>query len=82
MLIIVVCNHLAMGIVLGEVFQFDIKDGCLNLVKSAVATCILEYVLLLTTIVGKSTDCCSQLTVICSYSSAISQSAKIFARIE
>ena len=50
MLIVIVSNGFAMGIVLSEILQFYIQYGSLNLIKTAIATSILEYILPLTAI--------------------------------
>ncbi len=82
MVIIVVCNNLTLCIVLYKVLQFHIKNGCLNLIETAVATCILEDILALATIVSESTNGCCQHRIIGSNSTTITKSTKVLAWVE
>ena len=80
--IVVVCHNLTLCVVLNKVLQLHIKNGCLNLIETAVATCILEYIFLLATIVSKGTNGCCQLRIVGSNGTTITKSAKVLARVE
>ena len=80
--IIVVSYNLTLCIILNKVLQLHVKNGSLNLIKTAIATCLLEDVLALATIVGKGTNSCCKLWVVSSYSSTITKGTKVLARVE
>ena len=76
------CHHLAMGVVLCEVFQLHIENGSLNLVKTAIATGIFEDILLLTAIVCQGTYSSCKLGIVGSNSTTITKSSEVLARVE
>ena len=71
-----------MLIILYQILQLHIKHSCLNLIQTTVTTSILEYILLLTAIVGQSTYCRSKLRIISGYCTTITKSTKVLTWIE
>ena len=71
-----------MMIILNQIFQLHVQNRCLNLIQTAVATCVLKNILLLTSIVSQSTNCCGQFRIIGSNSTTITKSSKVLAGIE
>ena len=80
--IIVVSYNLTLCIILYKILQTHIKNGSLNLVKTAVATCILEDIFLLTAIVCQGTYSNCKFGIVSGYCSSISKGTKILARVE
>lgn len=81
-LIVVVSHSLTMCVILNEILQLHVKNGCLNLIKTAVATRILEDVLLLAAIVSKGTNGSCKLRIVGSYSTTITKSSKVLTWVE
>lgn len=82
MVVIVIGNLLAVGIVLVQMAELDIQHGSLDLIQPTVATDILEDVLTGGTVVGKGTDGVCQLLVVGGHGTGIAKGSEILARIE
>ena len=75
-------NAAAQRIVGIEILQFHPQHGCLNLVKSAVATFIIKHILALRTVIAQCANHISQLFVVGSDGTAIAKCPKVLAGLE
>ena len=76
------CHFFTMSIIFYQIIQLYIQYSSLNLVQTAITTCIFEHILLLRAVVSQRTNSSSQLRIIGSNSTTIAKGTKVLTWIE